>query len=443
MRATIRAIQRNISRWHPLRLLLLGYGSYIVVTWILLCLPWSWQDRPVSPLDNLFVATSAVSTTGLITVNTPYAYGFFGELVILLAFQIGGLGYMTLGSFVILLQKGELSELRDRVGRAAFSLPEGFELRVFLRHVVTFALLVEAAGSAALYFAFRAGGVEGPLWPAVFHAVSAFCTAGFSVFPDSLEGFRGDFWVNAIVSVLSCLGGLGFLVFSDLWQSFTGQRGRITVTSRIILHFTFWSVLLAWILLFLMEPSLGQLEVGERLLASGFQAMTALTTVGFDTHPIATMHMASVLLIIILMVIGASPCGTGGGIKSTTVSAGLATLWSVLCGRDQVTFWRKEVPRHRLDAAFAAFLFYLATFMIGAILLLLADQHHFEDLLFEAASALGTVGLSRGITPELTSLGKVIIIGLMYLGRLGPLTFGLAVLAGSDSDDSGPEDLAI
>lgn len=442
LRDLLASIQRTMSSWHPLRLLVLGYGSYILVTWIFLCLPPAWNGSAIGSLDNLFTAASAVTTTGLVTVSTPESYSFLGELAILVGIQLGGLGYMTVGSFIMLTMKHDLSSLRANIGGVAFSLPIGFEMKSFLRHVVAFTLLIEAFGAAALYFAFSADGLASPLWPAIFHSVSAFCTAGFSVFPNSLESYRDAFWVNAIISALSILGAVGFLVISDLWMSLTGRR-RITLTSRIILHFTALLILAGWAVLFVAEPSFQAMEPGRRLMASGFQAMTAMTTVGFNTHPMGEMSHAMILVMIILMIVGASPSGTGGGVKSTSISAAMAVTMSILRRRDQVTFFGRVVPTYRLHYAFAAIVFYIMAFTMGAILLALVETQLLEDVLFEAASAIGTVGLSRGITPVLTPLGKIIVIVLMFIGRVGPLTLGLAVFVGSDPRPGGEEDLAI
>ena len=419
-------LSRKLSQ-SPLWGLLVGYSLYILAGWLLLCLPFMAEDQTVGVLDNLFIATSAVSTTGLVTVNTPEAYSFWGEVVVMLLFQAGGLGYMTLGSFVILACRRPLSESRTQITRAAFSLPEGFEPTRFVAQVVAFGLAFEIAGAAALYAAFGRAGVEQPLWPAVFHSVSAFCTAGFSVFPNSLEDFRADFWVNAIVTILSLGGAIGFLVMADITEWLAGRRERTTLTTRIVLSATAWSIALGWLLLFLMEPGFKELPAEERLLASGFQAMTALTTVGFNTHPIGELSSAVVLVTLVLMILGASPSGTGGGLKSTSVTAALAVLWSTLHGRETTTFWGRQVPEHRLHTAFAALVFYVSTFLVGSVLLLMVQTQAFEDVLFEAASALGTVGLSRGLTGDLTPVGKLIVIALMFVGRMGPLSVGLAL----------------
>lgn len=417
----------RLGRANPLRVLIWGYGSYILLAWVLLCLPICWQGEPINPLDNLFIATSAVSTTGLITVNTPDAYNFLGELIVMLAFQIGGLGYMTLGSFVLLASSDSLPYFRRQVGAAVFAVPEGFDLKLLIRHTVIFTLWAEGIGTILLTFLFAAKGIQNPVWAAIFHSVSAFCTAGFSIFPNSLEDFQDDFWVNAVVSILSLLGAIGFLVVSDIWQRATGRRRRITLTTRVILYLTVWFLLIGFLLLLLLDQSLGSLPFGERILAAWFQAMTALTTVGFNTHPIGALSTFGVLVTLVLMIVGASPSGTGGGLKSTTISAALGVMWGALRGRENTAYLGKKIPEDRLFSAFSAITFYLFIFLVGAGGLLLLQSQPFEDVLFEAASALGTVGLSRGITGNLTTVAKFIVIFLMFVGRIGPLSFGIAL----------------
>ncbi len=412
---------------NPVRVLLWGYGSYVLVAWILLCLPICWEAGPVSLLDNLFIATSAVSTTGLITVNTPEAYNFLGEFIVMLAFQIGGLGYMTLGSFVLLASQDTLPQFRQRVGLAVFALPEGFDLKLLIRHTVYFTIAVEAIGAVLLSFFFAAEGVPNPIWKAVFHSVSAFCTAGFSIFPNSLEDFQGNLGINVVVSILSLLGSIGFLVVTDIWQGIAGRRRRVALTTRIILYFTAWTIAISSVLLFFFDESIVVLPLGERILGAWFQAMTALTTVGFNTLPIGALGPFGVLLTIVLMVMGASPSGTGGGLKSTTITAALGGVWGQLRGQNTPAYLGRRIPEERLLTAFSAVVFYLFIFLMGSALLLMVQGQAFEDILFEAASALGTVGLSRGITGDLTVLGKWIVIALMFIGRIGALAFGVAL----------------
>ena len=417
----------RLGRANPLRVLLWGYGSYILIAWVLLCIPLCWQAEPIGILDNLFIATSAVSTTGLITVNTPDAYSFLGELVILLAFQVGGLGYMTLGSFVLLAASDSLPHFRRQIGSAVFAMPEGFDLKLLIRHTVIFTVIAEGVGTILLSFLFAQKGVNNPIWAAIFHSISAFCTAGFSVFPNSLEDFRADLWINVVISILSILGAVGFLVISDFWQGAIGKRRQIGLTTRVILYLTGCFLVIGFVSLLIFDQSLWPLPLGERVLAAWFQSMTALTTVGFNTHPIGALSAFGVLLTLVLMIAGASPSGTGGGLKSTTISAALGVMWTALRGRATTAYLGRRIPEERLFTAFSAIVFYLVIFLLGAGGLLLFQTQAFEDVLFEAASALGTVGLSRGITGDLTVTAKLIVIFLMFVGRIGPLSFGIAL----------------
>lgn len=417
-----------ISRLSPVQTIAFGYLGYIVAITLPLGLPVMWKIEHIGWLDHLFMATSAVSTTGLVTINTPDAYNLGGQLILLFGMQIGGLGYMTLGSFAILASRGRVSESRVSIGKAVFSMPAEFEPIAFIKRAVVFTFVIECCGALALYAAFAKADVAAPLWPAIFHSVSAFCTAGFSVFPDSLEQFRDDGLINAIISALSIAGAIGFIVISDLWLKLTRRGQTITLTSKIILSATFGGMGVGTVAL-LLDPAIAGLPMGEQLMTAFFQSMSALTTVGFDTQPIGGLGHAASLVLLVLMIMGASPSGTGGGLKSTSWSAGLAAVWSAIRGRRETTFFGHRVPNYRIEAAFATFTLYLIVFTIGCYLLLLADRHRFEDVVFEVASALGTVGLSRGITGDLTEAGKLVVIGLMYIGRVGVISLGLAALA--------------
>ncbi len=424
-------IDRAFRRMHPAKVALIGYGCYMGLGWLLLCLPWARHASSGGALDQLFTATSAVSTTGLVTQSVSGDYTFFGQLVILLLIQLGGVGYMTVGSFVILSRKSELSDVRAEVGRLVFSLPASFRFKEFIGQVVLFTLVIEAVGAGALYAVFRQCGVADPAWNAVFHSVSAFCTAGFSLFDTSFEGFAGNFWLNAVIAVLSYLGAIGFIVFADFWRMITGKSDEMTLTSKVILAFTLYLSVGATLLLFVAEPTIRERPLDERLMCAVFQAMTAMTTVGFNTVPIGTFSKATLLLLTVLMVIGASPSGTGGGVKSTTVSAVLGVMRSAIRGEQEVSFWKRPVPLARVWTAVAGLGFYLTTLVVGTYLLELTESTSFDQNLFEAASALGTVGLSTGITASLTNLGKLIIVLLMFCGRIGPLTFSIALFCRS------------
>ena len=434
---------RFVDNLHPVRLVVLGYLAYILFGWVLLTLPLSSGEQPVSSLDALFTSASALSTTGLTTVSTGHGFSLFGQLVVLVLIQIGGIGYMTFGSFVVLSRRGQLSERREQIGKVVFSMPEEFRIAKFIRSVILFTVLVETAGIAALFVAFRNAGLAHPLWSAIFHSISAFCTAGFGLYDASFETLRGNVAVNVVLGILSYLGAIGFIVFVDAWRRLIGKTDRITLTSRIILVTTVWVSLTGIALFYVAEPTVQALPPYERLTASAFQVMAAITTVGFNSIPIGQLSQASLFLLIMLMVVGASPSGTGGGLKTTTFSALFGVIRSALLGRDKVTFWRKEIPEDRVRLAIASLGFYVGALIAGSYLLALSESQPFEGLLFEAASALGTVGLSTGITAQLTPIGKLILVLLMFIGRVGPLTFGVALFLPSGPRHRGKEDLAI
>lgn len=410
----------------PPQLLTFGFLSYVGFGIALLALPFS-QAQPTSVVDNLFTVVSAISTTGLSTVSVSDSYTAFGEFVIFMLFQLGGLGYMTVTSFIILSCQSGISSTRRNLLSLQFSLPQGFWMSQFVRNVVIYTLACETLGAIPLYIEFARAGIPQPLWSAVFHSVSAFATAGFSLSNNSLEGFRDNIAVNAAIGVLCYLGALGFIVMQDAYYACRRKSYRITFTSKIIILMT--ALVLAFFapVLVFCEPEIAHLPWPSRICAAVFQIMSASSTAGFNTIPISTLSAASLTLIIVSMVIGASPSGTGGGIKTTSFSALLGTLISTVRGRTRdITFFKHAIPHHRLMSAISSVTLYVIVLWSGVFLLCLSDRKDFLQLIFEAASALGTVGLSMGITAELSTWGKLIIIALMFLGRIGPLTLGLA-----------------
>ncbi|MBN2685331.1 MAG: hypothetical protein JXR40_08630 [Pontiellaceae bacterium] len=418
---------RFIHRLHPIRLVALGYLSYVVVGWILLSLPFTHAAQNISGLDALFTATSAMSTTGLATVSTGNDYNLLGQIFILILIQLGGIGYMTFGSFVLLSKSGTLSDRRQQIGTAVFSMPSEYRIDKFIKSVIIFSIVTEMLGAAVLYPSFRHLNMPHPFWSALFHSISAFCTAGFSLYDSSFEVFRNNVAINAILGILSYLGAMGFIVFVDIWRLVTGKTQALTLTTRIIMIATTWISIIGTLLFFIGEPSIQDLPAQERLLSAMFQVMTSITTVGFNTIPIGALSSASLFLITMLMVIGASPAGTGGGLKTTTFTALYGVIRSALAGKPDVSFWGRIVPMERVRQAMATLGFYASSLIVGCYLLALTEKFAFEQVMFEAASALGTVGLSTGITASLSPLGKLIITALMFLGRLGPLAFGMAL----------------
>ncbi len=309
----------------------------------LLSLPFA-RETPVRLIDNLFNVVSAISTTGLSTVSVADSYTLLGEFVLLVLFQLGGIGYMTTTSFIILACGRPLSDTRIGVFNAGFSLPEGFRVARFIRHIVIFSLIIEAVGAALLYIEFSSYGVAQPLWSAVFHSVSAFATAGFSLNNNSLEDFRASGIVNLTIGILCYLGAIGFIVLQDAYLAARYRRHKITFTSKVILVITALVLVVEMPLFLACEPSLRSMPVHERIYAAFFQIMAASTTSGFNSIPIGKLSAASLTLIVVAMVIGASPSGTGGGIKTTSLSVLLGIAGSTLRGRSAITFFRHQIP---------------------------------------------------------------------------------------------------
>ncbi|MEN6334093.1 MAG: potassium transporter TrkG [Phycisphaerales bacterium] len=424
------------DRWKalkPAQMLTCGFLSYAVAGTMLLSLPLA-RTTPVRLVDNLFNVVSAISTTGLTTVSVPDSYTFFGELVLLALFQLGGIGYMTTTSFVILARGRPLSEARIGVLHAGFSLPQGFSVRRFIRHIVIFSLVIEAAGAALLYGEFRSYGVVHPLWSAVFHSVSAFATAGFSLNNNSLEDFHASGVVNLTIGLLCYLGAIGFIVLQDAWLAVRHRQHRITFTSKVILAITALVLLVAMPLFLACEPSLRTMPVRERIYAAFFQIMAASTTSGDNSISNGTLSAASLTLNDVAMVIGASPSGTGGGIKTTSLSVLLGIAGSTLRGRSAITFFGHRIPAHRVATAVASATLYVAVLIAGVFLLSVTEKQDYLKLVFETASALGTVGLSTGITSELTDAGKWLLTAIMFIGRIGPLTLGFALMRSACED---------
>lgn len=414
-----------------------GYLTYIIVGWIILSIPF-FQSKETLGIDNLFIAASAVSTTGLVTVDVASSYNFWGQFVVMLLFQAGGLGYMTFSSFIALSIGSKLSKTRETISKSAFSLPKSFEIGDFIKNVVIFTFVCELIGVIWLYVSFSLEGLENPLWLAVFHSVSAFCTAGFSLFPNGFAAYRDSVNINFIIGLLSYLGAIGFIVFADFIQNIRGVRKNLLFTSKLILSMTFWTTVIGATLIFVSEATIQELPPFQRLLSALFQIMTASTTVGFNTLDIGALSKSTLVVLTFAMMFGASPSGTGGGLKSTTLSALLGLVKSMLKGRDSVRFWKREIPESKLHSAVASFVYYI--FMLFAFLFLLTALHpelDFLKILFEAVSALGTVGISMGITSSFGFSAKVLIVILMIMGRVGILSFGIAL---SSNDESREEE---
>ena len=414
----------------PQRNLVYGFLLYTFVGFVLLSLPWL-QKQPTALIDNLFIATSAISTTGLVTVSVFDSYTWLGQLVVVLLIQIGGIGYLTFTTYYLLTTTKTITHWHQRLLKTAFVMPQEIQIQDFLKSVIVFTVVMETLGAILFFVAFKLEGIETgfALWSSVFHSVSAFCTAGFGLYNDSFMSFYDNAFINIVISVLAITGAMGFIVVTDVWYMMNGKSERLTFTTKIILYGFLVLLGAGTLLVYLYEPEVQGLGEVEKWLTSFFQAMTATTTVGFNTIDTGALTLPILLFVIFLMYIGASPSGTAGGMKITTLTAVLSLVKSRLRGEESITFLGRSIPAERIYVATATFVFYVSLVSVFTFLLTFSEQAPFQNILFEVASALGTVGLSAGITGDLSSFGKAVLIVTMFVGRLGVITFGLALLA--------------
>lgn len=419
------------------RFLLFSYFAVVIlVGTVLLSLPVAWPGPGrVAVLDALFTSVSAACVTGLITVNTAN-FSLFGKLVILAVIEAGGLGIIAF-STLYLWRPGARISLRNRELIRDFSLETvEFKPRRILRGILLWTFGVQIVGAVFLYAGFSRAGLETPFLTSVFHAVSAFCNAGFSLFPDSLERFGGAPVVTGSVMVLIIFGGVGFVVLEDVRKRVLGRRMRLTLHSRVVLAATAVFILLGtlgylWLLPAASAPG-ADAAAGARLSAALFQSVTTRTA-GFNTIPQGDMPLPAQFLTLMLMLIGGAPGSTAGGLKVTTVVLVLAAALTGTDRKGELQLGRRRVAPDTVRNAFAFAV--KGTLLLGGAIfaLLLAQrvtpggQWAFTDVVFEAFSAFGTVGLSTGLTPELTAAGKGVIIATMIAGRLGLISLVMPV----------------
>lgn len=427
-------------RFSPAKVIALSFAAAIVVGTLLLWLPWSHAPgQTIRLLDALFTSTSALCVTGLAVVDTETAWSTFGRVVIMLLVQIGGLGIVTLSTLVALVLGRRVGfQGRLRAATQISSNQTGGVLRL-IRTIFLISLGFETLGALLLYPTFAAlHGSGAGLFYAFFHSVSAFNNAGFALYSDNLTRFVADPVVSLVISCLIVFGGLGFIVHLNLWSRLRqGRRFPLTLHSRIALMVTLGLLAFGTLMVLGLEwdnpATLGPLSWPGKLLASFFQGVTPRTA-GFNSLDYEAMREPTLLLTMLLMFIGGSPASTAGGIKTVTFFVLVASAWSLVRGRGELTVFRRRVSIETVVKAGSVALLSTAIVMGSLFLLTLTESLPLFKLMFEAFSAFGTVGLSMNATFELTDVGQLIIVGLMYLGRIGPLTFALALVQDPKSD---------
>ncbi|WP_027092367.1 TrkH family potassium uptake protein [Cohnella thermotolerans] len=425
----------KVLKWlyeSPPRILVLGFAVIILLGAQLLRLPVaSATGEPTRWIDALFTATSATCVTGLVTVDTGTHYSTFGQIVILALIQIGGLGFMTMATLFAFFLKRRISLKERLILQEALNQSSIEGIVRLVRRVAFYALTIEAAG--ALLFTLRFLFDMSPgraVYYGIFHAVSFFNNAGFDIMGNfrSLTDYVGDPLVNIVTMLLIILGGLGFVVLSDLTDY--RRTRRLSLHSKVVLSMTGFLILFGAVVIFAFEytnpGTMGPLGLGEKVLAAFTQSVSPRTA-GVNTLDMASLRQATQFFIVVLMFIGASPGSTGGGIKTTTFTALLGAVFAMIRGKEDVVLFRHRLAQERVYKALTVTLLSLTLVMIATMILSTTEDHHFLQILFEVTSAFGTVGLTMGLTTQLTLTGKIIIILMMFIGRLGPLTLGYAL----------------
>lgn len=422
----------NLISLHPAQILVMGFGSLILLGTFLFMLPWATYEegRGLSFIDALFEATSAVCVTGLAVVDTGTTFTLFGEIVLLSLIQIGGWGFMTTGifMFIILGKKIGLKErllLQDSLNVFSLSGVVSLVKRIIF---ITFIFELLGATTLAIRLSFEMP-LKKAIYYGIFHSISAFNNAGFGLEPDNLSKWVGDPIVNIVITSLFITGGIGFTVILDLWSKRSFRK--LSLHSKVALLMSLILNILGFLIILGSEyrnpATIGNLELSDKLWASYFQGVVTRTA-GFNTIDIGAMNLSSLVFMMALMFIGASSGSTGGGIKVTTFAIIMLAFWAVVTNRNEVNLFKRRIPWQLVNRSlsivvtaiiFIFFIFFLLTF---------TEKTDMSKILFETISAFGTVGLSANFTPELSPVGRILITIMMFIGRLGPLTMAFALL---------------
>lgn len=414
---------------NPPRVLALGFASLILLGGILLSLPIATQQgESIGFINALFTSASAVCVTGLVVVNTGEFWSLFGQITIIILIQMGGLGFMTMATIgaLVIGKKITLKErliIKEQLNQETMS-----GLVKLTKYVILSTFAIEAIGALLLSTRFIPiyGWAKGSYF-SVFHAISAFCNAGFDLTGDSIVPFVGDFVINMTISGLIILGGLGFSVYIDISRQKSFKK--LHLHSKLVLTITGLLLIVGMVVFLLIEYNnpltLQTLSTSEKLIASFFQSVVPRTA-GFNSVSMSGLYDTTVFFMIILMFIGGSPGSTGGGIKTTTFGTLMLTTISVIRGEKDVVAYRKRISDDIINRSLAIATIGIILIIGVSFVLTVTESATFLDVLFETTSAFATVGLTRGITPSLTDLGKIILTLTMYAGRVGPLTMAFA-----------------
>ena len=427
----------DVTNWTltPYQILVLGFAGLILCGSLLLMLPIAAASGVgLSFIDALFTATSAVCVTGLIVVDTGTYFSLFGQLVIISLIQAGGLGIMAMSTLMAILIGKKINLKQRLVMQEALNQFTIAGVVRLTQYIIKVTLVIEfIAGTILAIRWYQDFGLKG-IYFGYWHAVSSFCNAGFDLLGSvtgkfsSATGYVDDIVVNVVISLLIILGGIGFTVIADVWT--TRRFDRLSLHSKVVLITTLILIVFGALVIFLLEynnlNTLGSLSWQGKVLASYFQSVTTRTA-GWNTVDLSKLTDATLFFMVILMFIGASPTSTGGGIKTSTASVLTAAIWALIRGRQDAELFERRIPQSIIYKAFSVMLISAVLVIFVTMMLTITENQPFINLLFEATSAFGTVGLTTGITPTLTTPGKLWLIIAMFAGRVGPVTLALAL----------------
>lgn len=421
------------------QIIILGFAGVILLGALLLMLPISTQEGCSTPFNEaLFTATSAVCVTGLVIHDTGSYWSAFGQTIILTLIQIGGLGVVTVAASFALLSRQRISLMQRTTLQDAISAPNVGGIVRLTKFILWGTFLIELIGALAMLPVFCHDYGWHCIWLATFHSISAFCNAGFdilgtadNIYP-SLTGYAQNPMINIMIMLLIIIGGIGFLTWEDICENKLQFR-RYRMQSKVILIFTL--ILIIFPAIFFFFADFAALPMEARLQASLFQSVTTRTA-GFNTANLSAMSSSSQGIMILLMLIGGSPGSTAGGMKTTTFAVLLANIVATYRQQDSAHFFDRRVDYNAIKLASTILTVYIALFFLGGIFISTYENLPLSSCLYETASALGTVGLTLGITPQLHVPSQLILILLMYLGRVGSLTLMYAALSGKKAVNS-------
>lgn len=443
-------MRKKKIRLSTTRMIALGFLILITIGTLLLMLPISSRSREMTPLvDALFTADTSACVTGLVVYNTLGHWSLFGQVIILGLIQVGGLGVVTMITLVLILLGRRLSLYQVLLMQDSLNIDSLRGIVGVTKRVVRFSLTIEGIG--ALLYMIRFVPMYGPLkglWYSIFTAVSAFCNAGIDLTGgDSLCGFRGDIFINLVTIGLIVIAGLGFPVWWDMITFFKRifkekmsvrhAVRRLTLHSKLVLTMTGILVFVGALLIFIFDyhndASLGKLPLWEKILSAFFQSVT-VRTAGFQTIPQADFSHPAQLVSMILMFIGGSPCGTAGGVKTVTVAVIILNIYANIKHRKSPEVFRRSINAAYVQKATTVFMVSSVILFVSIIsLCIVMPSADIMDVAYELTSAIGTVGLSRGLTAALTTAGKIIVILTMFAGRIGPISLALAFTVHDDT----------